>query len=289
MDPQWEIGAQTVRTLALSPDGQRLAVAIGSQAGPTTPSDIWIKELDTGPMSKLTFEGGNNAPTWTPDGQTLLYASTPPDDPNVLARLFRIQADGTGAPEPLPTDPRGVVNVHTAGRDGWVVVQTNPNGAGAGDILAFRLGVDTTLTPLLATPANEFQPRLSPDGRWLAYMSTESGTAEIYVRPFPDVGRGKWQVSLNGGYFPRWAHSGAELFYLNLGNNLTVAEIQTSPAFSVGRRQVLHNAGAVPDFDVAPGDQRFLRLASLASSDSTGTQVVLVQNFLAELKSRVPR
>jgi serine/threonine-protein kinase len=288
VDPEWQIGVETILDMALSPDGKRLALTIGSGAGLGTPSDIWVKELDTGPMSKLTFEGINYSPAWTRDGSAIVYTSVPTTDPNVVGQLHRIRADGTGSPEPLLTEPRGVDGVHVSPADDWLVVATAAAGS-AGDILAFRPGIDTAMVPLLSSPTGEFQPRLSADGRWLAYVSNESGRPEVYVRPFPAVTQGKWQISLNGGFWPRWAHNGSELFYLEFNNDLTATEIRTAPTFSVGRRQVLHNGGAIPVFEVAPDDQRFLRLASQTGADSVSTQLVLVQNFLSELKAKVPR
>jgi serine/threonine-protein kinase len=297
VDPEWQIGVETIIDMALSPDGKRLALTIGTggrfvsrgggRAG--NPSDIWVKELDTGPMSKLTFEGINSSPAWTPDGSAIVYVSVPTNDPNVVGQLYRIRADGTGSPEPLLTEPRGVDGVHLSPQDDWAVLTASVNKTGAGDILAFRPGIDTAMVPLLSSPTGEFQPRLSADGRWLAYVSNESGRPEVYVRPFPAVTQGKWQISLNGGFWPRWAHNGSELFYLEFNNDLTATEIRTAPTFSVGRRQVLHNGGAIPVFEVAPDDQRFLRLASQTGADSVSTQLVLVQNFLSELKAKVPR
>ncbi len=289
VDPEWEIGVETIIGMALSPDGKRLALAIGSGGGRGAPSDIWVKDLDTGPMSKLTFEGVNYSPAWTRDGSAIVYIAVPSNDPNIVGQLYRIRADGTGSPEPLLTEPRGVDEVHVSPVDDWIVVSSAPSGSGAGDILAFRPGRDTAMVPLLSSPSLETLPRLSPDGRLLAYVSMESGRPEVYVRPFPGVTQGKWQVSVEGAFWPRWTHSGSELLYLTLGNDVTSAEVRTTPTFSVGRRRVLHNAGAIPMFEVAPDDQRFLRLASRARSDSTMSQLVLVQNFLTELKAKTPR
>jgi len=142
------------------------------------------------------------------------------------------------------------------------------------------------MMPLLDSPAYEGMPALSPDGRWLAYASEEQGRIEVYIRPFPDVNRGKWQVSIEGGALPSWARSGAELFYIDLSATFHVAEIRTAPTLSVGRRQALYSAGAIPLFAVAPDDQRFLRLWAGSRSDSASTDLVLIQNFLATLRAR---
>ncbi len=286
LDPNWDIAPEVIQGWALSPDGKRLALTIGSNAGVGNPSDLWIKELDNGPVSKLTFVGVNHSPSWSADGRSIIYASAQSTDPGMVFQLFRISADGTGAPEPLLTDPRGVGSVDASSRDGWVIVETDDNRPGAGDLLAFRPGIDTVMAPLLDSPRYEGMPALSPDGRWLAYASEESGRIEVYIRPFPDVHRGKWQVSIEGGALPSWARSGAELFYIDLSATFHVAEIRTAPTLSVGRRQALHPAGAIPLFAVAPDDQRFLRLWAGSRSDSTTTDLVLIQNFLATLRAR---
>jgi Tol biopolymer transport system component len=136
----------------------------------------------------------------------------------------------------------------------------------------------------------------SPDGRWLAYSSNETGRLEVYVSPFPDVESGKVQVSSDGGRDPLWANSGSELFYLDFERRLIAARVATVPSFTVLQRETLFTnpprtmSQRITDFyDIAPDDQRFLmgRLAAGASPDVFG--VVLVQNFFEELKARVGR
>jgi Tol biopolymer transport system component len=235
--------------------------------------------------SKLTFAGINSAPTWSADGRYLFYTSIQATDPNALAQVYRISAGGTGTPEPLPTHPRGAVMLAVSNRDDWVVMATAPNRAGGGDLVGIRPGIDSTWSPLVESPAFESMPALSPDGRWLAYVSDETGRVEVYVRPFPDVNRFKWQVSVDGGIFPHWSHAGTELYYSNIAGGFMVAEVQTSPAFSVVGRRFLHATGTFPQVDLAPDDQRTLRLWSGGGSDSTSSQLILVQNFLATLRN----
>ena len=147
--------------------------------------------------------------------------------------------------------------------------------------------------PLLTTPAREASPALSPDGRWLAYESDESGASEVYVRPFPDVGSGRWQVSLNGGTAPIWAHGGKELFYLNGRQEMTSVEVRPGPAFAVGERRVLFPAtgynftGSYPLYDVAPDDRRFLMVRGVSPEGET--EVILIQNWFRELEARTRR
>jgi serine/threonine-protein kinase len=288
VDPGWDIGPVSMKEFALSPDGRRLAVSIGTRTGGGggVTGDIWVKELDQGPLSKLTFGGINDSPAWSSDGKMVYYRATATGDPNSLGQLFRIRADGTGTPEPMPTVARGVSWIAVAPRDGWVVVATENYTQGAGDLLAFRPGLDTVMTPLLESLATESAPAISPDGRWLAYASTESGQNEIYVRPFPNVTQGKWQISQDRGFFPRWSHRGTEIFYATATGNLMSVEIRTTPTLTVGQRRILHPSGTFWFFDVAPDDERTLQLWAGAGADSARTRLVLVQNFLAELRAR---
>ncbi|MBI1968247.1 MAG: PD40 domain-containing protein, partial [Gemmatimonadetes bacterium] len=134
---------------------------------------------------------------------------------------------------------------------------------------------------------------LSPDGRYLIYTSTESGRPEVYVRPFPNTGAARWQVSTAGGTEPRWAHSGREIFYRSGNGDLVVAAVTTTPTFSVGRQQslfsaisfaalVLHQA-----YDVSPDDRRFIMLRTEAADQST--ELILVQNWFTDLKGKAGR
>jgi len=128
----------------------------------------------------------------------------------------------------------------------------------------------------------------SPDGRWIAYVSDASGTNEVYVRPFPDVSEGQWQVSVGGGTAPLWAHSGRELFYVNPAGEMVVADLSDGPSRIRGRRTLFSLAGYRQStnytwFDVDPGDQRFLMVRE---SPDAG-RLIVVENFFTELKARV--
>src|SRR5439155_4918561 len=123
-------------------------------------------------------------------------------------------------------------------RDGrWLALRTSATSAG-GDILGLKAG-DATPVPLVATAAVEFYPALSPDGRWLAYGSNESGTMEVYVRPFPETATAKWQVSTAGGAEPAWSSTGRELLYINAKGDMVSAEIPAGGTFSVGKQRTL--------------------------------------------------
>ena len=169
------------------------------------------------------------------------------------------------------------------------------------NILAIRPGVETAVIPLVATEEYSAQgPAISRDGRWLAYSSNETGRHEIFVRPFPDVDAGKWQISTGGGIQPVWAHNGRELFFANpLTCEFNAAEFTTtSTTFQRGRVTTLFESpegtlfdnsglGNTDFYDVAPGDERFL-MARRYEGDEAETSFVLVQNFFEELKRLVP-
>jgi Tol biopolymer transport system component len=165
---------------------------------------------------------------------------------------------------------------------------------GAGrDIGVLRLS-DRKVEPFLATPFNEGAPQFSPDGRWLAYVSNESGRYEIYVQPYPGPGA-KSQISTDGGGEPLWNPDGRELFYRS-GNKMMVVEITAQPSFSAGKPKVLFagpyqtspNPVPSPNYDVSPDGQRFLMLKPGDPAGETPTQINVVLNWFEELKRKVP-
>jgi Tol biopolymer transport system component len=197
------------------------------------------------------------------------------------------RADGTGAPEPL-LHARMTFGQAVPTRDGkWLVLRRSTAEQGGGDLFAVKIG-DTTLVPLVTTPAVELSPAVSPDARWLAYSSDESGTAEVYVRPFPDAATARWQVSSNGGTNPVWSRDGRELFYISGRGEMASVPIKAGPTFnpgeptplfSVGQFTVNGNAGV---FDVSPDGKRFLMIRPTAGLGET--ELVVVQNWFEELK-----
>jgi hypothetical protein len=156
-------------------------------------------------------------------------------------------------------------------------------------------------TPLLYGKAEEQYPDISPDGRWIAYASNESGRSEVYVQPFPDLGS-RHQISTDGGTAPAWSRDGGELFYTttetfggqaSLTRMMAVA-VATAPSFAASRPRMLFEGrygatGIVRPYDVSPDGQRFLMVKQKERTPIAASQMILVQNWLEELKARVPK
>jgi serine/threonine-protein kinase len=260
-----------------SPNGRHIAVS-QIEGGNT---DVWSYDLLQRTMTRMTFEGNNRYPAWSPDGRRIAYSHSPENSPG--RAIWSVAADGSGAPEEL---------FNTDG-DQWEV-QFMPNGQ---DLIVRSIGQGTGRDlwwvpasaepePLVVTEFNERSHSISPDGRWLAYASNESGRDEVYVRPIPGPG-GKRQVSADGGAEPRWALDGSGLFYRGHDGNFYFVEIRTEPALQIGQRRMLFEDRYVTNpshtnFDLLP-DGRFVFL----KGSDTPTSVVLVMNWFEELRERV--
>ena len=261
----------------LSPDARRVAITIAERVGT---GHIWIKELDRGPQAKLEAAGAS--PTWSPDGRLIAFSGP--------QGMMRGPADGSALPTPyLPNvGPLNTASLEWS-RDGKWLVYARQNQ----DLVAVRTDTDTTVHELLVTPWVERQPSLSPDGRWLAYISDESGRYEVYVRPFPDTRVTRRQVSLNGGFAPRWSRNGGELFFSDETQTLFAVPIAPGPVFTPGIPQRLFNAFAFNaqgrGYDVHPDGKRFLMTRAAGAAAQQRDELVIVQNFFEELNAKVPR
>jgi Tol biopolymer transport system component len=274
--------AVSYRTPRISPDGHRVAVA-------TTESgfNIWLYDLTRGTLSRLTFTGsGNNVtPIWTSDGKRVSFASAAAGRSN----LFWQPADGSSNAEILTSFTAYAHNLGVWSPDGQTLAFEEVNPTTKRDVWVFSMN-DHKARPLLSTPFNETAPQFSPDGRWLAYASDESGRYEIYVQPYPGPG-GKWQVSTEGGTEPVWARNG-ELFYRN-GEKMMAVTTTLKPSFSAGKPNVLFQGqyvpslATMPNYDVTPDGQRFL-MVKASEQDASATQINVVLNWFEELNQRVP-
>jgi eukaryotic-like serine/threonine-protein kinase len=274
----------------LSPDGRRVAVGIQEQEG-----QIWIYDLTRGGSTRLTFEGiSNNAPNWTPDGKRISFQSNKGGRPNIFWQL----ADGSGGLEQLTSSENNQAPSSWS-PDGQLLAFMDINPTTGYDIWVLRMGDPSPgsgqarkAQPFLRTQFNESVPRFSPDGRWLAYVSDESGRYEIYVQPYPGPG-GKWQISTEGGTEPTWNPNGRELFYRS-GDKMMAVDVTTQPGFAAGRPRMLFEHSYVPtpgtnsNYDVSPDGQRFLMLKPSESAQAAPTQINVVLNWFEELKRRVP-
>ena len=263
----------------LSPDGTRVALTIGA-TGVATAGDIWVYRLDPPTRSRLTFEAENNYPSWSPDGRRVMFNS----DREGTRALYAKPADGSGPAELVLSAGTDLWEGLWSPDGHWVIARDNVGGERS--IFYTRPGVDTTLRAFGLREFQERTPTLSPDGRWIAYTSNESGIDEIYVRPFPDPG-GKWQVSNGGGNEPAWAHSGRELFYRS-SSTLMVVQVETQPTFSTGLPTALFEVGGYntnaqrTSYDVDRNDERFL----FVKGSPEDVDIVVVLNWFEEVKER---
>ena len=282
-------------TLRFSPDGKRLAFSITSGDA----SDIWVKELDRDSPSRLSFlPGRNDNPVWTPDGRHIVFRSTNP----AASGLYGIRSDGSSEAKRLTEGKQGE-SPGSFSPDGkrLAIVQTG-DGSQA-DIFTMPAETDSGIGTFglrlgkaelfLGTPFRETNPRFSPDGRWLAYISNESGKSEVYVRPFPGPG-GKWQISTGPGSAPRWSRDGRELLYLGQrGDVMAVSYTAQNGAFAAGKPRVWSEARLSllsATYDIAPDGKR---LAAIALGQSEvgrlpRPQLTFLLNFIDELRRKAP-
>lgn len=237
----------TLRSYAaatLSPDGQKLAININAAN-----DDIWIYHLTRGTLTRLTFGGGNNdLAIWSPDGRYVMYQSEKGRSPNIFRKLW----DGSGGEERLTTSPNAQIPT-SCSPDGKLLAFSE-----SGDIWILPLDNERKPWPFIQSPAIEGNAVFSPDGRWVAYNSNESGKFEVYVVPFPRRD-GKWQVSNGGGFAPLWSGSGRELLFSN-GAALMAVDISPDASFdySVPRKLCDMPASVAGVFDAARDGQRFV-------------------------------
>ena len=272
--------------LRLSPDGKRVAVSLYDQKNRNT--DIWLYELDRDLWTRFTFDPATERwPNWSPDGSTILFAS----DRTKRFDLFQRASSGEGSEEViLGTDLLKYPSDWS--RDGKFVAYSASDPKTGDDIWIMPTSAKEERKPFLflQTPANESRAAFSPDGRWIAYQSDESGNTEIYVRPFPGPG-GKWQVSTNGGNRPRWRGDGKELFFqAGTADRIMAAEIRLGPTtVDVGAERSLFpmrpfTGGRRDVYDVTPDGKRFL--VATPGNVVGSKAVTLVVNWPGEIRKK---
>ncbi|HET9387367.1 MAG TPA: protein kinase, partial [Gemmatimonadales bacterium] len=263
----------------LSPDGSRVAVTVGGEDN----DDVWLYEFARGSMSRVTSGGNNAFPLWSRDGRRIAHVSDRSGPDNMYVKSL----DST-------QDERLLVSAETTYPFAWtrenalVFVRADP--INQQDIFVLRT-TEAAPTPILNTRFGEGAPTVSPDGRWLAFVSNESGRNEIYVMPFLRPGE-RSTISTDGGNEVVWSPNGRELFFRS-GNDMMVVDISTDPVFSAGKPKRLFTGAYErtlalwPNYDVAPDGQRFLMVKKLDSGDAP-MQINVVLNWIDELNRLLP-
>jgi serine/threonine protein kinase/Tol biopolymer transport system component len=263
--------------LSLSPDGNHLAITI---EGPLW--NIWTYDLVKKTLARLTFENDNRDPFWTADGKNIAYTSLR----NGRWGIYEKPADGSGQEHELfQSAVWSFVSSFSPDDSSMAMVQDNP--VTGPDIFLLPLHAAGKPRVFLQTKATEWFAQYSPDGRWIAYESDESGKSEIYVQSSGATG-GKWQISSGGGVRPVWSRNDPEIFYRN-GNKLMAVPVRTSPSFSAGTPQALFQAdyfNSGHDFDATPDGKRFFFIKSLTEA-SAPTELRVVLHWAHELAERM--
>jgi serine/threonine-protein kinase len=261
----------------IAPDGQRIAVDIDGA--------IWQLDRSQGTLTRLSFNGAAERPAWSPDGRRVAYVRRI----GSRTELWMVRADGGGRSERLLAAPALEPWHVLFTRDGRSMLIRTVDPVGKRDILLARVDSSARPGPLLATPANEVSPSLSPDGRWLAYASDESGRYEVYVRSFPDMSQ-RYQVSPDGGSEPVWSPRGGAIFY-RAGPTMMMAAVREAPGFQVVRRTPLFSddgyarGATYQNYDVTPDGTHLVMVRPLAGSG--GLMVLL--NRLEHLQAAAPQ
>jgi serine/threonine-protein kinase len=279
-------GALTPR---ISPEGRRVALTVAG--------DIDVYDIARGALTRVTFEKGPNSfPVWSPDGKRIAFSPA-------RSGLWWVRADGSAPPERLMDTAQRAMSCSFSPDGKYLALHQQGTGAGRNIwILPFDISDPDhpkpgKAEPFLQNPVNEFDPAFSPDGRWLAYASSESGSMQIFVRPFPSSrGAGKWQVSTDGGRFPVWSPVGRTLFYIGQGSRILAADYTAAgDAFTPGKPRVWSNTpiatyGVYSPYDIAPDAERFAVFATPNKPAEPGItlHVTFLLNFFDELKRRLP-
>jgi eukaryotic-like serine/threonine-protein kinase len=213
---------------------------------------------------------------------------------NGAPSLFSQSADGTGTAERLTQNPSWTFQATSAvSPDGTRAVFTQGGAATTSDVMSLTLDKDHLVQPVVQTQFAELNGEISPDGRWLAYQSNDSGQVQIFVVPFPAVKNGRWQVSTGGGTRPLWARNGQELFYLAPDSTLMSVPVARgttwTPATPVTLIKAPYYGGATRNYDVSPDGKRFLMIKQGGGDQPPApTSIVVVQNWQQELKRLAP-
>ncbi len=270
--------ALTYASLALSPDGTHVAATV---VGATV--DVHVYDLKRGTLQRLTFEGRNGLPVFTPDGTRVIYSSAPTE--GALPNLWWRRADGTGAVERLTTSDSAQL-ASSVSPDGTLLAFTQGLPGSNADVFIMPLNGDRKPRPFLTNPWEESGGKFSPDGKWIAYASNETGKSEVYVVSYPDA-VDKTPISIGGGSSPVWSRDGKQLYYARR-DGIMVVDVSLHPVFRAGTprvfREGLRSAGG---FAVA-ADGRVLFARVPEKAEDGRHEVRVLENFATAVRRRVP-
>jgi len=282
--------ARVYREIRLSPDGKRVVSSISDVSTQRVGADLWVFDLTRHTLNRISFEDTATNPVWTPDCARLVYNSGP-----FASRrpLFSTMADSSTQPKLLGGTDTWLVPASIS-RDGLLIGSrpTTINGT-SGALMVLNLKPDAAAAPAKPEPFLDARfsrdnPQFSPDGKWVAFQSNQTGANEIFVVPYPGPG-GIMQISSGGGTDPRWNHNGRELFFRN-GNKLMAVDVEGRATFQASTPYELFEK-ASPFYDVSPDGRRFLMLKPVPSGSGSASQpdgVHLIVNWFDELRRKVP-
>jgi serine/threonine-protein kinase len=268
----------------LSPDGTRLALDVREGT-----SQVWTWDLTRGTLTRLNpDQSDSDNPLWSPDSRRIFFRSAR----NGTYQVFAQAADGSTPAEQVTNSPNSPIPkaIDPEGRRLLVLEQMPRTGP---DINMVTLGGDGVPQPLVAAPGGQNNPDITPDGRWVAYDSDESGTNEVYVRPFPDVNAGRWQISAGGGSRPTWSKNGRELLFVDPSGYLMVAPVRFTPTFNAGRAtrflptaNFSSNSGP-RTYDSAGNGDRIIASTSATGAQTVPSGYVVVERWADEVKRQL--
>jgi len=260
---------------AFSPDGTRVALTLYRGGA----FSVGVFDLERNLLTPIAVTGDSLNPTWTSDGDRVTFQSNRDGEYS----QYTIRSDGSGAPEPLSAEALGFSNVRAA----W-----SPDGrhfvyAFMGDLWVYEPAEDTGPRPLMETAANEFAPGFSPDGRFIVYESDESGTIEVYVRPFPNVDARRELISRSGGRYPVWGPDGTEIFYVSEAGLMQTPVTSNGEGFpSFGQPSLALEISGISNFDVSPDGRTFA--IERVPIEMLAREIHVVLNWFEELNRLAP-
>jgi serine/threonine-protein kinase len=275
--------------LRLSPDGKQVAVEIRDEE-----HDIWIWDLEREALTRLTTGPTSEGyPVWTPDGRHILYRSDNESGTTVFLRA----ADGTGNAVKLIHD-REDASPQSLSRDGKQLIYRGATDKTARDLMLLPIDPPGPARPLIQTEFTEDNGQVSPDGRWIAYETNDSGQRQVFVRPFPDVDTAKVPVSSGGGSFAKWSRDGRELFYVGVVDgrqtlvSSSVPVVAAGAKFTSGKARTLFSMstyliGATQTYDVALDGRRLLMIKEPVETPPPPPSITVVTHWFEELRERV--